>query len=134
MKLLVIGFIIGIIITILFNKMYSSNNENNSEEINNIIRSLVKQCSRWYVASLQDKSPLIATLHSNYATGYFWALTDVFTTEQIKKAMNFTNADYLLFKKKIISGQEITTKKISKICPAFIHDLDIEMAKLAGDI
>jgi hypothetical protein len=47
---------------------------------------MVRQCSRWMVASEQDESPLISTLHANYGTGYFWALKDIARNDEIKSA------------------------------------------------
>jgi hypothetical protein len=99
--------------------------------IKNIIKILVRQCSRWAVAAIQDKSPIIALLHSNYACGYLWALKDIANDNQIKKA---TNIDILVFTKKITNIQDMCTKKVSNNCPQFLEHIDKELAKLGGDM
>jgi hypothetical protein len=128
----IIGIIFGIILMIFLNNY--KNNSYRSINHEKIIKQLVRQQNRWLIASKQDKNLLIALLHGNYASGYLWALKDVFTDKQIMNAMNFSDEDFLKLKDKIISNQELVTKKISRLCPEFSKDLDIELAKLAGDI
>ena len=60
------------------------------------IRILVRSCSRWALASLQDTSPLIAVLHANYGAGYLWALQEIFTDSQIRDATKLDIIDLSL--------------------------------------
>lgn len=131
MKLLFIGIFIGVVMMMICCNTYSPNNTQN---IDDIIKSTIRQSSRWQLANFQDKSPVIELLHQNYAIAYFYALRDVFTDDQIKKAMEFTDAQYIAFKNKLILGQEITTKRLGKLCPKFASGIDLELAKLAGDL
>jgi len=96
------------------------------------IKTLIRQCARWAVAAQQDKSPLVALLHANYAAGYLWALRDIASDEDIKK---IADLDILTFQKKITDIQDKSTKLVSKKCPQFVgtHS-DLSLVKLAGDM
>lgn len=125
-------FIIICILLFLF-IIFVKNKEtykNKNKNINSIIKTLIRQCSRWAVAAKQDESPIIALLHSNYAAGYLWALKDIATDIQIKKA---TNIDIIDYTKKILEVQDISTKKVSRNCPQFMENIDLELAKLGGN-
>jgi hypothetical protein len=104
--------------------------QNNQTELNKVIYTLLRQSARWAVAAQQDKSPIIALLHANYAAGYLWALKDIATDSQIKSA---TNIDILPFTKKITDIQDMSTKKVSKNCPEFLEFIDKELATMGGD-
>lgn len=97
-----------------------------------IIKTLIRGCSRWAIASKQDKSPLIALLHANYASGYLWAIKDVFTNEDIRKWSGVNIIDY---QNKITSIQDSATQRVSKICPMFANEIlfDKQLAILAGN-
>ena len=106
-----------------------SNNFKNDKK--NMADKLIRQCARWAVASEQDKSPLIALLHANYAAGYLWALKDIVSDVEIKQ---HTNIDILDFEKKIVNIQDIATKKVSSACPEFASHLNMELLKYSGNV
>lgn len=95
------------------------------------IRAILRGSSRFALASLQDKSPLIALLHANYATGYFWALKDAFTDQQIYE---MTGLNILEYQNKITDIQDSVTKRILSLCPNFASELDLNLAKTAGEL
>lgn len=97
----------------------------------NIIKTLLRQSSRWAVAAYQDKSPIISLLHANYAAGYLWALKDIATDIEIK---DITNIDIIKFTNKITNIQDKSTRKVSSSCPQFLDNIDRELAKLGGDL
>ena len=97
----------------------------------NIIKTLLRQSSRWAVAAYQDKSPIISLLHANYAAGYLWALKDIATDTEIK---DITNIDIIKFTNKITNIQDKSTRKVSSSCPQFLGNIDRELAKLGGDL
>jgi len=93
------------------------------------IRILIKQCARWAVAAHQDKSPLIALLHANYAAGYLWAILDIATPQQIEKS---TGINFFRFKSEIQHIQAIATKKVSAKCPMFAPKNPPYLIQLSG--
>ena len=95
-----------------------------------MIQTLIRQTSRWSLASLQDESPIIALLHANYGAGYLWALKDIATDTEIEQASNINIVD---FEKKILAAQDQATKKVSSVCPNFTDGLDSELLRLGGD-
>jgi hypothetical protein len=99
-------------------------------KIDQVIEVMVRSCSRWAVASLQDSSPLIAVLHANYAAGYLWALQDCFTDEQIRNA---TGVNIIKFQKRITNVQDIATRGLVRVCPKYASDLDIYLSKISGE-
>ena len=108
-----IGIIFGLCVSIIF---FKSLTKCNTPKINDVIRSMIRQAARWSTASLNDDSSMIAVLHANYGAGYLWALLDNFTTEQIQEA---TNIDFLKFRTEILNAQDIATKKMAVLCPAY---------------
>ena len=126
---LLYGLFIGIFILMIY-RMYKTRtiiHDNNS----NIIQVLVRSTARWSLASLQDKSPLVAVLHANYGTGYLWALREVFTDTQIQDA---TGVNIIKFEKQITQIQDRATKMLMSVCPKFSTGLDLELAKIAGNV
>lgn len=99
-------------------------------KIDQVIEVMVRSCSRWAVASLQDRSPLIAVLHANYAAGYLWALQDCFTDDQIHNA---TGIDIIKFQKRITTVQDIATRGLVSVCPDYASDLDNYLSKISGE-
>lgn len=97
---------------------------NNSDVI-----KLVKQSAKWATTAQQDESPLLATLHANYAVGYLWALKDLYDTEEISKkaGVNITQ-----FEEHILNVQDMVTKKVLKKCPEFEGDIDFYLSGIAG--
>lgn len=135
--------LLAIIIYILYNcfnrKQSNKYILGNGEKLNthicdnkkNNIKTLIRQTSRWAIASTQDKSPLIALLHANYSAGYLWALRDIASDMEIKQV---TNVDIVKFIKNITNIQDKATKIVSKNCPNFVGDLDPTLLKIAGDL
>jgi hypothetical protein len=127
-----INAILGItILFVLF--VYCILNTNYNKRDSFIIKTLIRGCSRWAIASKQDKSPLIALLHANYASGYLWAIKDVFTNEDIHK---WTGVNIIDYQDKITSIQDDATKRVSEICPTFAKEIlfDKQLAILAGNV
>jgi hypothetical protein len=85
------------------------------------IRILYRQTARYAVASLQDDSPVIKTLHANYAMGYLMALKDLTTTEQFARA---TGDNLLSFERKIAEIQDASTVNLVGECPDLMPDVD----------
>jgi hypothetical protein len=85
------------------------------------IRILYRQTARYAVASLQDDSAVIKSLHANYAMGYLMALKDLATTEEFAKA---TGDNLLSFERKIAGIQDASTVNLVGDCPALIPDED----------
>ena len=124
-KRIIIGLLIIIILIVLFSD-FSNGTVNNTK-----ISTLLRQSARWAIASLQDDSPMISLLHANYAAGYLWALRDIYSDVEI---INTTGIDFLMFQKKIRNIQDNATKKVSKLCPNFVNNLDKYLLKIGGDI
>jgi hypothetical protein len=93
------------------------------------IVKLVKQSAKWATTAQQDESPLLATLHANYAVGYLWALKDIYSSEEISKTagVNITQ-----FEEHILNVQDMVTKKVIKRCPEFEGDVDFYLSSIAG--
>jgi hypothetical protein len=85
------------------------------------IRILYRQTARYAVASLQDDSAVIKSLHANYAMGYLMALKDLATTEQFSRA---TGDNLLSFERKIAGIQDASTVNLVGDCPDLIPDVD----------
>jgi hypothetical protein len=85
------------------------------------IRILYRQTARYAVASLQDDSPVIKSLHANYAMGYLMALKDLTTTDQFARA---TGDNLLSFERKIAGIQDASTVNLVSDCPELIPDVD----------
>jgi hypothetical protein len=85
------------------------------------IRILYRQTARYAIASLQDDSPVIKTLHANYAMGYLMALKDLTTTEQFARA---TGDNLLSFERKIAAIQDASTVNLVGDCPDLIPNED----------
>ena len=132
-----ISILIGIILGLLIFYVFMTVNKNcwlrsdSQQLLDEIIKTLVRQTSRWSAAALQDKSPLIAVLHANYGAGYLWALKDIATAEQIKRV---TNIDLLKFENEITSIQDKVTKNAIKVCPEYNTTDNAYLSKLAGEM
>ena len=96
---------------------------------NSDVVKLVKQSAKWATTAQQDESPLLATLHANYAVGYLWALKDLYDNEEISKkaGVNITQ-----FEEHILNVQDMVTKKVLKKCPEFEGDIDFYLSGIAG--
>lgn len=95
-----------------------------------IINTILRGSARWAAASLQDKSPIVAVLHANYAAGYLWALKDSFSDIDIQRA---TGIDIIKFQKKIIDVQDKSTQMLLKECPQYASNIDIYLGKIAKE-
>lgn len=92
----------------------------------NDIEELVRQTSRWAVASQQDKSPMIALLHANYAAGYLQALELIGTENEIDAVTNLEN-----LRKKVYRTQDKAAQKVLFTCPNYVgKDIDKELGRL----
>lgn len=96
-----------------------------------VINTIIRGCARWATASLQDKSPLVAVLHANYASGYLWALRDTFSDQDIKHS---SNIDIIRFQKRITDIQDVATKRIISVCPKYASDIDTYLGKIGGEL
>jgi len=85
------------------------------------IRILYRQTARYAVASLQDESPVVKSLHANYAMGYLMALKDLATTGEFARA---TGDNLLSFERKIASIQDASTVNLVGDCPDLIPNED----------
>jgi hypothetical protein len=109
--------ILLLIIVLVFVVLRTSSNSDGDKQI----RILYRQTARYAVASLQDDSPVIKSLHANYAMGYLMALKDLATTEQFSRA---TGDNILSFERKIASIQDASTVNLVGDCPDLIPDVD----------
>jgi len=85
------------------------------------IRILYRQTARYAVASLQDESPVVKSLHANYAMGYLMALKDLATTGEFARA---TGDNLLSFERKITAIQDASTVNLVGDCQDLIPDVD----------
>ncbi len=92
---------------------------NKTEKKDNKIKILVRQASRWAIASKQDKNLIIKVLHANYGAGYLWALNDIYTTSEIE---NETGINYFKFRDEIIKIQDDANKELIQNCNTFNID------------
>ena len=113
--------IIILILIIIFLIYIINQNKNDSIGKKEIIFTLLRQASRWTNAALQDKSPLVAVLHSNYGTGYLWALHDIATDDEITEVLGF---DSKKFTKLITNVQDNITMNLIKTCPEYGANLN----------
>ena len=121
---------LSIFVVLMCLVMFLKNKTKKNLDMNQVIEIMVRSCSRWAVASLQDRSPLIAVLHANYAAGYLWALQDCFTDDQI---YNATGIDIIRFQKRITQVQDIATRGLVSVCPDYASGLDVYLSKISGE-
>ena len=93
------------------------------------IKKLARQSARYAIAAQQDASPLIATLHANYAAGYLWALKDIATPREINQN---TGIDVKKFEEHILNVQDMVSKRVTEKCPEFSGEGDIYLSAIAG--
>ena len=115
---LFIGVLIGIILTFFLIEIKNKCiiKDSATELLYKIIQKLVRQASRWSMAAVQDKSPVVQVIHANYGMGFLNVLLDIATEDQIKSA---TNIDVEKFKEEITKIQQMSTLKLSKLCPKY---------------
>ena len=118
---------IVVIVILLFILFLIPRRPTSSHEQN--ITTLVRQASRWSIAAQQDESAMIAVLHANYGTGYLWALKDIATESEIKRA---TGIDIKKFESEIVRIQDKATIDMIRACPSFGPDPSY-LTSLAGE-
>ena len=118
-------FLIVIITILIFLVIYKPKKE--KRDIGDV---LIRQAARWSLAAEQDESPLIALLHANYGAAYLWAAKDLLTSVEISRIAKIDSRD---FEKKIVDIQDMSTKRVSSLCPEFMGDSDKVLLAVAGD-
>ncbi len=93
------------------------------------VEKLLKQSARYATTAQQDESPIVATLHANYAMGYLWALKDISTPKEIHR---ITGVDLQKFEEHIVNVQDMVNKKVLKKCPEFAGDVDLYLSSIGG--
>ena len=115
MEAVLILFLILVLVFVVFRT------SSNSVPLDKQVRILYRQTARYAVASLQDDSPVVKSLHANYAMGYLMALKDLATTEQFARA---TGDNLLSFERKIAGIQDASTVNLVGDCPDLIPNED----------
>jgi hypothetical protein len=115
MEALLILFLVLVLVFVVFRT------SSKSVPLDKQIRILYRQTARYAVASLQDDSPVVKSLHANYAMGYLMALKDLATTEQFARA---TGDNLLSFERKIAGIQDASTVNLVGDCPDLIPNED----------
>jgi hypothetical protein len=114
--MIILILILCIIIYLLVNQPKQVNKDD-------MIKALLRQTTRWAVASQQDKSPMVAVLHANYAIGYLMALRDIASEKEINRFVNLYKLNKLL-----LQIQDAAAMKTIKYCPEFASELNKELA------
>jgi Na+-transporting NADH:ubiquinone oxidoreductase subunit NqrC len=112
----IILFIVLVLVFVLFRT-----SSDGVVPIDKQIRILYRQTARYAVASLQDESPVVKSLHANYAMGYLMALKDLATTGEFARA---TGDNLISFERKIASIQDASTVNLVGDCPDLIPNED----------
>ena len=116
-------FYVVCILVLIF--LFFPKNKNGSN-----IKKLMRQSARYATAAQQDDSPIIATLHANYAAAYLWALKDVANARQIHQN---TGVELKTFEEHILNVQDMVSKKVVQKCPEFAGDVDLYLSSIAGE-
>ena len=95
-----------------------------------IIRTLLRQCARWVTAAVQDNNPLVAILHMQYGMGYFHALGDIATQNEIEQGANIS---WTSFRTSILKIQDQVNRRVVQACPELVRGLPRELALLGGE-
>lgn len=123
MEILLVVLVFIVLILVVFRKDKSLPD---NVSLDKQIRILYRQTARYAVASVQDESPVVKSLHANYAMGYLMALKDLATTEQFTRA---TGDNLLSFERKIASIQDASTVNLVGDCPELIPEEDPELLR-----
>lgn len=94
-----------------------------------VIKKLVRQTARWATAAKQDNNAMIAVLHANYAMGYWTALKEVATADEIEIS---SGINYMEFEAEIASVQDSATRKMAILCPDYAPEQSV-LTKIAGE-
>ena len=93
------------------------------------IDALMRHAARWAIAAGQDRSPVIALLHANYAVGYILALRDIASDAEV---LRISGRDpYVLFGE-LLAIQDQATRALVARCPDLIPG-PVHLARLAGE-
>lgn len=125
MNLIFLLILLFIIIILFFYKKH--NNFEESENKDEMIKTLIRQASRYSLAAEQDNSPMIAVLHANYGVGYANALLDIVSSEEISKFVNLKE-----WKNKLLKIQDDSVKKAIALCPQYSSGIDKELSILGS--
>ena len=104
--------------------------QNKNRGMKSSIEKLIRQSARYATAAQQDKSPVIAVLHANYAAAYLYAVNDISSNSQIHNA---TGIDVKKFSEHVTNVQDMVTKKTTETCPEFAGNVDIYLAEIGGE-
>jgi|UniRef100_A0A6C0J0F6 hypothetical protein len=104
--------------------------QNKNRGMKSSIEKLIRQSARYATAAQQDKSPVIAVLHANYAAAYLYAVKDISSNSQIHNA---TGIDVKKFSEHVTNVQDMVTKKTTETCPEFAGNVDIYLAEIGGE-
>lgn len=108
--------------------LFSINKKSNSH-----INILARQSARYAYAAQQDKAPLVALLHANYAAGYLWALKDISTEAEINLILGPNMLKNI--ESHITNIQDKATRTATKACPKLVHPYsNVNILRLAGNI
>ena len=124
---LIIICAMAVVIYFYYTKQYNKPQPTSNKK--ETIKTLVRQAARWALAASQDNNSMIAVLHSNYSTGYFWALKDIATDQEIVAA---TGIDVIKFRDEIVKIQDGATKKMAALCPKYAPPASY-LSKLSGE-
>lgn len=103
--------------------------QNRSKSFNTSVNRLIKQCAQYAITAQQDGSPVLATVHSNYAVAYLYALMDIATDAQIHR---LTGIDVSKFRQHIMNVQDMVTRRTLEKVPDFAGDVDMYLAQVGG--
>lgn len=86
--------------------------QNKTRGMKSSIEKLIRQSARYATAAQQDKSPVIAVLHANYAAACLYALKDIASNSQIHNA---TGIDVKKFTQHVTNVQDMVTKRLQRL-------------------
>ena len=104
-------FIIGLVFIIA--GILRTKSKSTDEEV----KTLYRQSARYAVASLQDDSDVIRTLHANYAMGYLMATKDIVNDTDFER---ITGVDRIAFENRIAGIQDVATKRLVRDRPELV--------------
>ena len=105
-----------LILYILYVLILNSRDKDHSKISDQGVRKLVRQISRWSLASEQDQNPFIAVLHANYGVGYLSALLELTNECEIER---ITGIDMVRFSTTIHDIQDTASKRLFEVCPNY---------------
>lgn len=97
-----------------------------------IIRTLLRQTGRWITASKNDNNVFIRWLHYSYGVGYWYALNDIASSEDIERVLMLdAGISYSNLAQYIRNFQDNTSRELLTQCPNIAPELDL-LTKLSG--